>query len=217
MSALSRLAKINWREHPCCQAALLGIFALLVCGSVALSSDLTAGSIAAAQQADTQRMLAQVLPGSLYDTSPAKEELTLTLDGQAVHLFRARREGKVSAIALFAESRGYAGPIKLLLGLDALGTLTGVRVVSHTETPGLGDKIELAKTKWILGFNGKSLSEPTEHGWKVKKDGGEFDSFTGATITPRAVVKGVFETLQLFAKHRDQLLDSADTNRQEDK
>ncbi len=209
MSLAAQLTRINWREHPGCQAALLGIFALLVCGSVTISSSLTAGSIAAAQQADTQRMLAQVIPGSLYDTSPAKEELTLTLDGQPVHLFRARREGKVTAIALFAESRGYAGPIKLLLGLDAQGTLTGVRVVSHTETPGLGDKIELAKGNWILGFNGKSLNDPSDAGWKVKKDGGEFDSFTGATITPRAVVKGIHESLVLFTAHKRELLDLA--------
>ena len=207
MSALTLLAKLNWREHPACQAGILGFFALLVCGGVALSTELTASSITNAQQEDTQRMLSQVLPSSLYDTSPAKEELTLTLDGKPVHLFRARRDGKVSAIALFAESRGYGGQIKLLLGIDASGVLTGVRVVSHTETPGLGDKIDLSKTNWILGFNGKSLENPGESHWKVKKDGGDFDSFTGATITPRAVVKGVHESLILFAKHKGELLD----------
>ena len=207
MSALALLAKLNWREHPACQAGILGFFALLVCGGVALSTELTASSIASAQQEDTQRMLAQVLPSSLYDTSPAKEELTLTLDGQPVHLFRARRDGKVSAVALFAETRGYGGQIKLLLGIDANGVLTGVRVVSHTETPGLGDKIDLSKTNWILGFDGKSLEQPGESHWKVKKDGGDFDSFTGATITPRAVVKGVHESLILFAKHKGELLD----------
>ena len=122
-------------------------------------------------------------------------------------LFRARRDGKVTAIALFAESRGYGGQIKLLLGIDASGVLTGVRVVSHTETPGLGDKIDLSKGNWILGFNGKSLEQPSESHWKVKKDGGDFDSFTGATITPRAVVKGVHESLILFAKHKGELLD----------
>lgn len=82
-----------------------------------------------------------------------------------------------------------------------------MRVISHTETPGLGDKIETAKSDWILGFDGLSLQKPDEQGWHVKKDGGQFDSFTGATITPRAVVKGVHESLQLFAQHRNELLD----------
>ena len=195
------------RERPTFLGALLGGFALLVCGAVALSSTLTAPLITQRQQEDTQRLLAQVLPNQAYDQLPSKEELTLTLDGKPVHLFRARRDGKVSAIALFAESRGYSGQIKLLLGIDASGVLTGVRVVSHTETPGLGDKIDLSKTNWILGFNGKSLENPGESHWKVKKDGGDFDSFTGATITPRAVVKGVHESLILFAKHKGELLD----------
>lgn len=103
---------------------------------------------------------------------PPKEELTLTLDGKPVHLFRARRDGKVSAIALFAGAGGYGGQIKLLLGIDASGVLTGVRVVSHTETPGLGDKIDLSKGNWILGFNrqitGKTGRIPleSEEGWR---------------------------------------------------
>lgn len=209
MSVATLLTRLNWRENPGCQAGILGAFALIVCASVALSTKLTAACIEKAQQEDTQRMLSQVLPGSLYDTSPAKEELTLTLDGQPVHLFRARKAGNVSAVALFAETRGYGGPIKLLLGIDANGVLSGVRVVSHTETPGLGDKIDLTKTQWILGFDGKSLEKPGESHWKVKKDGGDFDSFTGATITPRAVVKGVHESLTLFAKHKSELLDLA--------
>jgi hypothetical protein len=83
----------------------------------------------------------------------------------------------------------------MLLGIDAQGTLTGVRVISHTETPGLGDKIETAKGDWILGFDGLSLHKPDDQGWHVKKDGGQFDSFTGATITPRAVVKGLPPTI----------------------
>ena len=195
------------RERPSFLGALLGGFALLVCGAVALSSTLTSPFITQRQQEDTQRLLSQVLPNQAYDQLPSKEELTLTLDGTPVHFFRARQGGQVTAIALFAAPRGYGGEIHLLLGIDAAGTLTGVRVISHTETPGLGDKIETAKSDWILGFDGLSLQKPDEQGWHVKKDGGQFDSFTGATITPRAVVKGVHESLQLFAQHRNELLD----------
>src|SRR5574344_1471857 len=195
------------RERPAFLGALLGGFALLVCGAVALSSTLTTPLITLRQQEDTQRLLSQVLPNQAYDQLPSKEELTLTLDGTQVHFFRARQGGQVTAIALFAAPRGYGGEIHLLLGIDAAGTLTGVRVISHTETPGLGDKIETAKSNWILGFNGLSLQKPDEQGWHVKKDGGQCDSFTGATITPRAVVKGVHDSLQLFAQHRTALLD----------
>ena len=195
------------RERPAFLGALLGGFALLVCGAVALSSTLTSPFITQRQQEDTQRLLSQVLPNQAYDQLPSKEELTLTLDGAPVHFFRARQGGQVTAIALFASPRGYGGEIHLLLGIDASGTLTGVRVISHTETPGLGDKIETAKSNWILGFNGLSLQKPDEQGWHVKKDGGQFDSFTGATITPRAVVKGVHDSLQLFARHQNELLD----------
>lgn len=195
------------RERPSFLGALLGGFALLVCGAVALSSTLTTPLITLRQQEDTQRLLSQVLPNQAYDQLPSKEELTLTLDGTPVHFFRARQGGQVTAIALFAAPRGYGGEIHLLLGIDAAGTLTGVRVISHTETPGLGDKIETAKSDWILGFDGLSLQKPDEQGWHVKKDGGQFDSFTGATITPRAVVKGVHDSLQLFAQHRNELLD----------
>ena len=195
------------RERPAFLGALLGGFALLVCGAVALSSTLTTPLITLRQQEDTQRLLAQVLPNQAYDQLPSKEELTLTLGGTPVHFFRARQGGKVTAIALFAAPRGYGGEIHLLLGIDAAGTLTGVRVISHTETPGLGDKIETAKSDWILGFDGLSLHKPDERGWHVKKDGGQFDSFTGATITPRGVVKGVHESLQLFARYQNELLD----------
>ena len=112
-----------------------------------------------------------------------------------------------TGVAMFADTTGYSGVIKILLGINDKGELTGVRVLSHTETPGLGDNIDLTKSNWVLSFDGKSLNNPDEKGWHVKKDGGEFDSFTGATITPRAVVKGVHEALVLFQKHQDELLD----------
>ncbi len=195
------------REQPYYQAFLLGLFALFVCGAVAAFSAVTKESIIARSIEDTQRQLVQVLPESLYDNMPSQEEITLTLDGKPAHFFRARKGGVGSGVALFAETSGYSGVIRILLGIDANGSLTGVRVLSHTETPGLGDAIDLSKSQWILSFNGKSLQQPDEKGWHVKKDGGQFDSFTGATITPRAVVKGVHEALQLFQRHQNEFLD----------
>lgn len=204
---MNQSVALPMKEQPYYQAFLLSLFALFVCGAVAAFSAITKESIIARGIEDTQRQLVQVLPQSLYDNMPSQEEVTLTLDGKQVHFFRARKAGAGSGIALFAETSGYSGVIRILLGIDANGTLTGVRVLSHTETPGLGDAIDLSKSQWILGFNGKSLQQPDEKGWHVKKDGGEFDSFTGATITPRAVVKGVHEALQLFQRHQNEFLD----------
>src|SRR5690606_7665772 len=101
---------------------------------------------------------------------------------------------------------GYSGTIRLLVGIDAEGRLTGVRVLQHNETPGLGDKVELRKDDWILGFDGLSLRNPVASGWQVKKDGGDFDQFVGATITPRAVVAAVYNALQFFDLNRENLL-----------
>jgi electron transport complex protein RnfG len=101
---------------------------------------------------------------------------------------------------------GYGGAIELLVGVNANGEITGVRVVPpHNETPGLGDKIETKKSDWIYSFDGKSLTNPKPEGWAVKKDGGDFDSFTGATITPRAVVDAVYNALAWYQANRSTL------------
>ena len=107
-------------------------------------------------------------------------------------------------LALIAPD-GYGGPIKLLVGINADGSLAGVRVVNHHETPGLGDAIDTRRSNWILGFTGRSLGDPSPAQWAVRKDGGVFDQFTGATITPRAVVKAVKRALVYFEAHRDTL------------
>ncbi len=104
------------------------------------------------------------------------------------------------------QARGYAGPVVSMMGVDRDGTLLGVRVIKHTETPGLGDKIEPAKSNWIYEFEGKSLSDPPAGKFAVKKDGGVFDQFAGATITPRAVVKSVKGGLEFFAREKSRLL-----------
>ncbi len=122
--------------------------------------------------------------------------------------YRARNNDKNIAVVFSSIApNGYNGSIYLLVGVNADGTLAGVRVVKHRETPGLGDVVSITHSDWILGFNGRSLSNPNEKGWKVKRDGGIFDQFTGATITPRAVVKAVHNALLYFDNNQSMLFD----------
>jgi len=121
--------------------------------------------------------------------------------------YRARLAGTISGVILPLETAdGYSGSITLLVGLSTAGVITGVRVLEHRETPGLGDKIEPRISPWILGFEHRSLDNTAEVLWRVKKDGGDFDQFVGATITPRAVVAAVHQALQFFARNRTALL-----------
>ena len=198
-------ATIPFRDKPYTQGLILGTFTLLVCVFVSAVAFVTKSPIKQRQIEDTQNMLSQVFPTSLYDNHLGQEEYTLTLDGKPVHFFLGRKNGVPSGIVLFADTTGYSGAINMLLGIDANGVLTGVRVTNHKETPGLGDLIEPAKSKWIFGFEGKSLDNTSQKNWHVKKDGGEFDSFTGATITPRGVVKAVKGGLEFFAAHKTEI------------
>jgi len=128
------------------------------------------------------------------------------LGTQITRVYRGRRAGQpVAAVLSPVVTQGYSGSIQLIVAIRFDGTLAGVRVLSHRETPGLGDKIEAERADWILGFEGRSLLDPPASAWKVKRDGGAFDQFTGATITPRAVVRGVRAGLEYFGDHRDRL------------
>jgi electron transport complex protein RnfG len=115
----------------------------------------------------------------------------------------------VEAVVFQTVGRGYAGPIVCIMGVSRDGQLLGVRVLSHKETPGLGDKIEPARSQWIYEFEGKSLGSPAADKWAVKKDGGVFDQFAGATITPRGVVRAVKGGLELFAREKPHMLGEA--------
>jgi len=129
-------------------------------------------------------------------------------------LYQAWQGKKPIAVAFpIVVNDGYNGEIKLLIAILSSGKISGVRVISHKETPGLGDKIDAAKSNWILSFNQKSLYNPNKKQWKVKKDGGVFEQFSGATITPRAVVNGVYKALDYFNNNRNKLfLDQAEYN-----
>lgn len=184
--------------------AVVGLVSSLVLGFGDLS---TKTSIAHRQDEDLQATLEQVLPSALHDNE-LLHDVKMIGDGKTeTPVYIARKEGKVTAVAFkYIATGGYSGPISLVMGVDSLGNVLGVRVVAHAETPGLGDKIETSKSDWILSFNKKSLENLAPERWKVKKDGGDFDQFAGATITPRAVVRGVESGLKFFRANREALL-----------
>jgi electron transport complex protein RnfG len=138
------------------------------------------------------------------------------LGGDETTVYRGRKLQQPVAVVLNTiVPNGYSGPIKLLVAVYYDGTLGGVRVISHKETPGLGDKVEETRSDWIYSFNGKSLHNPPLEKWGVKRDGGIFDQFTGATVTPRAIVKAVKKTLLYVRDHKDALYDRSPTAEQE--
>jgi Na+-translocating ferredoxin:NAD+ oxidoreductase subunit G len=170
----------------------------------------TKGSIEERLAEDMRATLEQVLPSRLYDNDLLNSTQAVADDtwGETpTTVYVARLGGEVSAVAFRVNAQGgYSGPIALMLGVDKQGAILGTRVIAHAETPGLGDKIETSKSKWILSFDGRSLDNTSTERWRVKKDGGDFDQFAGATITPRAVVRGVEAGLKFFQRHRDELL-----------
>lgn len=158
------------------------------------------------------RALTQIIEADQYDNELLDDRLQL-LNPAGLGLFGdaqahiARREQQATAVILpVTVSDGYGGDMKMIVGVRANGEISGVRVLSHNETPGLGDKIDVRKDDWIHSFSGRSLGNPVIEKWGVKKDGGVFDQFTGATITPRAVVNGVLGALSYFKEHQRMLL-----------
>ena len=190
------------------------LLALVAAGGVALLAGvnlLTRERIAVQEARVVREQLAQVLPADSYDNDPRVDRISITDPmalGQAgpVPVFRARRGGEPVAVVMEVTAPdGYNGDIRLLVGIWYDGTVSGVRVIRHRETPGLGDPIEARRSDWIDRFRGRSLSDPAAAGWAVRKDGGEFDQFTGATVTPRAVVGAVHRALEYFEAHRAEL------------
>jgi electron transport complex protein RnfG len=199
------------------RAAITTALALLVfsaVGTLLLSGtySLTFDTITRSEQATQQVLIAQTLPAGSFDNNLVAEAIPLPLDpllgGKRPGLaYPARLDGKPVAVVLEATAPdGYAGEIKLLIGILADGRLGGVRVAQHKETPGLGDYIEIKKDDWIRQFDGHSLGSVTTDQWRVRKDGGRFDYMAGATITPRAIVKAVHKALQYFELHKTELL-----------
>jgi electron transport complex protein RnfG len=194
-------------------AAILGLFSLLGMGLVAWVNAGTEARIIENQRQTLLHSLHNLVPADSYDNDMLLDAVHVNdaeLGPKSVAVYRARKLGKpVAAVFSTIAPDGYNGEIHLLVAVNYEGTLAGVRVFAHQETPGLGDPIDENKSSWILGFNGLSLDNPPEKRWKVKRDGGAFDQFTGATVTPRAVVKAVKNTLIYFSFNRDKIFSNA--------
>jgi len=188
---------------------ILGTLAAVCTALVAITHGGTAPRIAANEQAYLEQSLQPVLQGIDYDGKLSESTITISpphaLPGKDdVPVYRVYAGGApIAALFVVRAMDGFSGSIRLLVGIDANGTLTGVRVLEHRETPGLGDLIEADKSDWILQFDGKSLASPAATAWAIKRDGGEFDQLTGASITPRSVIKAIKETLLYFDENRD--------------
>ncbi len=187
---------------------ILGAFCLGFGTLLVMTNGFTRDDIAQRALEDRQNSLAQVIPDSIHDNNLATDTLVLKNEqGNEVVAYVATKEGKVTGVAFETSSPGYSGAIKVMLGVDPEGRILGARVLAHKETPGLGDKIEVKKGDWILRFTGLSIGNPPLDKWKVKKDGGIFDQFAGATITPRAVVKAITEGLKFFDANKAKLME----------
>ena len=198
-------------RHMAIAAVVLGGFAMIGAGLVGLTYDTTKARIAANERAFLLRTLHELIPADSHDNdmfSDTVDVTSKTLLGSASPLpvYRARAGGwPVAAVMTSIAPDGYSGAIKLLVAVNYDGEVAGVRVLAHKETPGLGDGIDADRSDWIRGFAGRSLGSPQAQGWAVKKDGGVFDQFTGATITPRAVVKAIHRTLKYFDQHKAEI------------
>ncbi len=189
---------------------LLALFALICTGLVAVVNQQTADKITQQEQQELMRVLHQLIPDEIHDND-LTAQCTLLLDKDALGTdnpmpaYIATMAGKPVAIAIEAIAPdGYNGNIKLIVGVNTQGEVLGVRTLTHQETPGLGDKIELRKSNWVNQFVGKVLDSQDDKQWLVKKDGGDFDQFTGATITPRAYVKAVKNVVWYFNNNQAQ-------------
>ena len=195
-------------------ATNLSLLAIAMAGLLAVAFISTKETIRASETQARYRALLTVMPRDLFDDAPlalpmpAPQQLN-EAEGSAVYV--AKTGNQINGWIIPATTKaGYNGTIKLLVGITAAGNITGVRVIQHKETPGLGDKIERKKSPWIDDFIGAQLSE---RNWKVRKDGGDFDQFTGATITPRAVVMAIEQVLVYYQAYQAKLFDLAHNNK----
>ena len=186
----------------------LAVIAAVCTSLVAATWQLTAERIETNKREWLERSLQPALAGLFFDSSVTESMLMIPppheLPGSGAAIIYRVYAGEKPVAALFVVSArdGYAGPIRLLIGIAMDGTVTGVRVLEHRETPGLGDRIETTKSDWVLQFDGHSLQDPEPARWALKGDGGDFDQLTGASVTPRAIVNAIRETLTYFDANR---------------
>ena len=190
---------------------ILAVIAAVCTSLVALTFSVTKDLILANEQAWLEQSLKPALAGIAYDNNLAESILTIPLPhelpgNEPVLVYRAMFENEpVAALFVVTAPDGFSGPIRLLVGVDFEGIVTATRVLRHRETPGLGDFIDSSKSDWINQFERKSLTAPDLLLWSLTRDGGQFDQVTGASITSRAVVKAVKETLLYFEANRESI------------
>lgn len=201
----------NFKNRILTTTGLLTMFAIVSAILVGITFTLTRAPIEHNERLVLMRQLNTIIPADSYDNDLLSDTVVISADRQLgttedTLAYRARMQGEdVAVIFSSIAPDGYNGPIHILVGINADASIAGVRVVKHRETPGLGDAVSITHSDWVLSFAGHSLLDPVSEKWKVKRDGGIFDQFTGATITPRAVVKAVHEALLYFSKNREQL------------
>ena len=194
--------------------AMLAGFALISVLFITTTNTLTKDKIAENKARILLQKLNEIAPKDSYDNNLASNKIILkkqdTGFDRDTPVYLAMRNGKpVTAIFEVTTLKGYSGAITLLVGINSNDlSISGVRITQHAETPGLGDKMETRKSNWVLDFDKKSLNNPALNGWQVKKDGGDFDQFTGATITPRAIVNAVRTTLLYAQDHMDDIFNT---------
>lgn len=203
--------KLSIQKNGLALAGFAGVCTLVV----SVVNYLTIDTIAEQKQRVLMQSLNELIPAQSYDNNLAAD-CTLMVDKSRLgsdkpqRIFRARMDGKpVAAVIETTAPDGYSGRIELMMAVKLDGTISGVRTLSHKETPGLGDKIEVRKSDWIFSFNEQKVQSESDKRWAVKKDNGMFDQFTGATITPRAVVKAVKNTALYFADNQGQIFAQA--------
>ncbi|MGC9385811.1 MAG: electron transport complex subunit RsxG [Hydrogenovibrio sp.] len=192
-------------------AVKLSLFTLAGVTLLLLAKQLTDEPIREAERANLLATINQLLPADQYTNDLLRDTLQVTNPkvfgtDTPVTIYRARRDGQpVGLVLTTVAPDGYSGDIHIMLAVYHDGRVAGVRVLKHKETPGLGDKVERRKSDWILSFNARQLTAENAQAWAVRKDGGQFDQFTGATITPRAVVKAIRKTLNYVRQKGDSL------------
>ena len=206
---------MRWLASIGLSGSVLAVFAAITSVAIGWTYLATKDQIDMEVRRAEARQLLEIFPPETHDNDIVDDGFELVADTPLLGIrearqgYRVRRDDRVIGVILPATARdGYSGDIRALVGVRDDGTVAGVRVVAHRETPGLGDKVDLRKSDWILGFDDRSLSQPDLSGWNVEKDGGVFDQFTGATVTPRAVILATRRALEYARLNAETLFET---------
>ena len=206
---------MRWLASIGLSGSVLAVFAAITSVAIGWTYLATKDQIDMEVRRAEARQLLEIFPPETHDNDIVDDGFELVADTPLLGIrearqgYRVRRDDRVIGVILPATARdGYSGDIRALVGVRDDGTVAGVRVVAHRETPGLGDKVDLRKSDWILGFDDRSLSQPDLSGWNVEKDGGVFDQFTGATVTPRAVILATRRALEYARLNAEMLFET---------